>query len=281
MHLLKHITVTASQALLFCIWKAAATGCDSFCSCGACRNLARDASNTSLFGGGDSFNSQGSGGPFRHRPDGSPGSREGSSTDYQNPADVSNHGTSSSNLYNSNNAGAGMYNSSGTGNVGTTGGSWGKSLGALWTQGVGGRGGAGGAIGLQQFGAAAPAGALNQQQQQQEFAGFDMSEDNQPLFVLDGENSGQATQQPQQWVALQRPQQSPNAAVELQQQQTSAAAGDGSSSMLAAMRHVGQVWGEFDRAVMQPVFGGPGSQRGSSQGGGDGSQAQPPGDHPL
>jgi hypothetical protein len=51
--------------------------------------------------------------------------------------------------------------------------------------------------------------------------------------------------------------------------------------MLAALRHVGQVWGEFDRSVMQPVFGGPGSQRSSSQGGGDGSQTQPPSNHPL
>lgn len=41
------------------------------------------------------------------------------------------------------------------------------------------------------------------------------------------------------------------------QQQQGFAGFEEDSSMLAAMRHAGQVFKEFDQAVMQPVFGGP------------------------
>jgi hypothetical protein len=66
------------------------------------------------------------------------------------------------------------------------------------------------------------------------------------------------------------------AAVELQQGSLRGAAasnaGDGSSSsaagggsVLVAMRQMGEAWGNFDREVMRPLFGGPGSRPSSSE----------------
>lgn len=49
------------------------------------------------------------------------------------------------------------------------------------------------------------------------------------------------------------------------------------SSMLAVMRHAGQVFKEFDQAVMQPVFGGPAGPRSPPAGGegGEGGSSHP------
>lgn len=165
-------------------------------------------------------------------------------------------------------------------------GGWGRGWGGALVMPGSSRGGSSGAIGLQQF----DSGALQLPQQgEQQFAGFDVSEEGQRVFVLDGDGRGgqEPQQQPQPWVgtmAAQRSQQPSGggaAAVELQQQQQDAAAG-GSGSVVSAMRHVGEVWGVFDRTVMQPVFGGPEAARGSSQGGGSGSsRSPPPNQHPL
>lgn len=103
----------------------------------------------------------------------------------------------------------------------------------------------------------------------QGFAGFDASEENQGVFVQDGaDGSSQGfAQQQQPWVAVQRASQPGRAAVELQQQQQQQQdPGADRSGMVSAMRHVGEVWGVFDRTVMQPVFGGPETARSSSQG---------------
>jgi hypothetical protein len=263
-----------------------------FVCAASCRNLTRDASAASLHMFGDSFSRPGSGsGPQHHhtRHNSTASSRDGGSPDHDAaPAEPLQHSGTSINMYTSAGTGppgaCGVYNSrSGSGRGGR---GWGLGLGALTRPGGGSNkasdsGDA--AIGMYQLGAAGTGGGGAQppQQQQDAFAGFDVSEENQGVFVLDGGSDDRAQQQQQQqqqqWRGQQRPHQPPaGAAVELQQQQQQqqGAVPGGSSSMLAAMRHVGHVWGEFDRTVMQPVFGGPSTPRASDPGGGDGSSNQ-------
>jgi hypothetical protein len=269
------------------------------CVCAACRNLTRDASAASLHMFGDSRPGSSSGPQHHHmRHDRSASSRDGSPSDHDAaPAEPLHHSVTSINMYTSGDTGpAGaseVYNSRSGPGRGVRG--WGLGLGALTRQGGGSnRASDSGdvAIGMHQLGAAGVRGGgaqPPQQQQQGAFAGFDVSEKNQGVFVLDGGSDARAQQQ-QQWVGQQPP---GGAAVELQQQQQQqqqqpqqGAAPGSSSSMLAAMRHVGHVWGEFDRTVMQPVFGGPGTPRVSDQGSGGGSSSQGqapsnPSNHPL
>jgi hypothetical protein len=235
-----------------------------------CRNLARDASTSNLFGA-DSFTSRSNTGTPLWRSRGDSPVNDGrdspavSTTPTQGPSRYS----SSSNL---------LQNSSGnnTGGAGRPGGGWGRGWGAVLAGNGGQSSGDAPAIGLQQFGAGTvgtAGGAVGGQGQGgqglQEFAGFDASEENQGVFVLDGADGSrqgftqQQAQQQQRWVAVQRASQPGRAAVELQQQQDP---GADRSGMVSAMRHVGEVWGVFDRTVMQPVFGGPETARGSSQG---------------
>jgi hypothetical protein len=250
-----------------------------------CRNLARDASTSNLFGA-DSFTSRSTTGTplWRSRGDSPLNDGRDSPAVSTTPTQGTSRYSSNSNL---------LHNSSGnsTGGAGRpAGGGWGRGWGAVLT-GQGGGGNSGGdaaAIGLQQFGAGTAGtagGGLGGQGQGgqgvQEFAGFDTSEDSQGVFVLDGADGSpgfaQQQQAQQRWVAVQGASQPGRAAVELQHQQQQDPGAD-RSGMVSAMRHVGEVWGVFDRTVMQPVFGGPETARSSSQGANSSGfgHAQPP-----